>query len=177
MEWDSTLTSKSLPPKAFGLDSPNHPISNLRSGRGVDVHLSFLRLSRSGWRWVHHRGVTLFFFRRRIRHGRFLLLTSREQGHASEQTNISSHVSKSNLRTNLALFRESTVCSPSQNADVFPRTNVFYDFRFDLPPQIAYRACAARIQKSIPMRYCVFRDRRSEFEVSELRCFATVKGL
>jgi len=46
-------------PKAFGLDSPNHPISNLRSGRGVDVHLSFLRLSRSGWRWVYYRGVTL----------------------------------------------------------------------------------------------------------------------
>src|SRR5439155_22177402 len=91
----------------LGYDAPYHTIPNLLSGRGVDVHLSFLRLSRSRWRWVYHRGVTLFFFRRRIRHGRFLLLTSREQGNASEQTNISSHVSESNLRTNLALFRES----------------------------------------------------------------------
>src|SRR5438067_7250533 len=123
LAWSAAEKQKSSP-KAFRSDSPNNPIPNLRSGRGVDVHLSFLRLSRSGWRLVHHRGVILFFFRRRIRHGRFLLLTSREQRHASEQTNISSHVVKSNLRTNLALFRQSIVCKASQNAEVFPRMNV-----------------------------------------------------
>src|SRR6266436_563128 len=104
---DSKLASKSSSSKEFGSDFADNPIPNLRSGRGVNVHLRFLRLSRSGWRWVHHRGIALFFFRRRIRHGRFFLLTSREQRHAGEQTNISSHVSGSNLRTNLVVFEES----------------------------------------------------------------------
>lgn len=106
--WDGFKADKqSLSQKAFGLDFANDPIPNLRSGRGVDVHLSFLRLGRSGRRWVYHRDVALFFFRRRIRHGRFLLLTSREQRNASEQTNILSHVSESNLRMNLVVFKKS----------------------------------------------------------------------
>ena len=106
--WDGFKADKqSLSQKAFGLDFANDPIPNLRSGRGVDVHLSFLRLGRSGRRWVYHRDVALFFFRRRIRHGRFLLLTSREQRNASEQTNILSHVSGSNLRMNLVVFKKS----------------------------------------------------------------------
>lgn len=103
----------------LGLDFANDLIRNLRSGRGVDVDLSFLRLGRAGWRWVYHRGVTffflrgwvyhsgvtLFFLRRRICHSRFLLLASREQHHASEQINIFFHTDESRLRTKLAAFR------------------------------------------------------------------------
>ena len=97
--WDGFKADKQKSsPKAFGLDFANDPIPNLRSGRGVDVHLSFLRLGRSGRRWVYHRDVALFFFRRRIRHGCFLLLTSRQKRGTNQEADVFVHVRIGRIR-------------------------------------------------------------------------------
>jgi hypothetical protein len=129
---DSKLISKVFPRRHLDWTLQMTRFRNLRSRRGVDVHLSFLRLGRSGRRWVYHRDVALFFFRRRIRHGRFLLLTSREQRNASEQTNIFSHVSGSNLRMNLVVFKESPLNTTDFNvpADGLRLLSFFSDRAF-----------------------------------------------
>src|SRR5439155_18176499 len=124
----------------LGLDFANDLIRNLRSGRGVDVDLSFLRLGRGGWRWIYHRGVSLFFFcgwvyhggvtlfflRRRICHSRFLLLAGREQHPGSKQINIFSHTNESHLRTTLAAFRDSIFFFCSQDVSNAAQAKILF---------------------------------------------------
>ena len=58
-------------------------LSPLWTGRGINIHLRFLFLG-GARRWIYNGGITLFFFGRRIRDSRFLLLAGCEQGRANQ---------------------------------------------------------------------------------------------
>jgi uncharacterized protein YjbJ (UPF0337 family) len=77
--------------------------SRLRRRGRVDVHFGFLLLSRSCWRRIYDRSITFFFLCRRIIYGCFLLLASRQQCHAGEQTNVFFHTNHSYFEGKVAV--------------------------------------------------------------------------
>ncbi len=66
----------------------------MRRRRGVNVDLCLaLRLSRRCRRWIHDRRVGFLFLARRVGHGCFLLLTSRQKRGANKEADVFLHVS------------------------------------------------------------------------------------